>query len=224
MATIVIGSVPTEELALTHTFETLPQVSFESERIIESGDDAVMPLLWARNADRQTLEATIEEDPTVNNVTLLADFESESLYRMDWVDRVQLLLHMLTNSEATILDAHGRRDGWRLRVMFPSRSHLSETHAFCQDHGIDFTIQSIRQMDGQPSGRFGLTEDQYHALITAVERGYYDVPQKRTLEELADEFEISHQALSERLRRGTESLVEDTLLAGTPSEQASADK
>jgi len=219
MATIVIGSVPTEELALAHTFETLPEVSFESERIILSGDDAVMPLLWARNADRDPLEAAIDGDPTVNNVTLLADFGEELLYRMDWVDRVQLLLHMLTNSEATILDAHGRRDGWRLRVMFPSRSHLSETHDFCKDHGMAFTIESIREMDGQPSGRFGLTEDQYRALITAVEKGYYDVPQKRTLEELADEFEISHQALSERLRRGTESLVEDTLLVGTPSDR-----
>ncbi|MDS0284574.1 helix-turn-helix domain-containing protein [Haloarcula onubensis] len=219
MATIVIGSVPTEELALAHTFEELPEVTFESERIIESGDDAVMPLLWARNADRQSLESAIHEDSTVKNVTLLADFGDEHLYRMDWVDQVQLLLHMLTNSEATILDAHGRPDGWRLRVMFPSRSHLSETHEFCKGHGMEFTIQSIREMDGQPSGRFGLTEDQYRALITAVEKGYYDVPQKRTLEELADEFEISHQALSERLRRGTESLVEDTLLVGTPSER-----
>ena len=218
MATIVIGSVPTEALALAHTFEALPHVTFESERIIESGDDAVMPLLWARNANREPLEDAIDGDPTVNNVTLLADFDEELLYRMDWVDQMQLLLHMLTNSEATILDAHGRRDGWRLRVMFPSRSHLSETHEFCQDHGMEFTIESIREMDGQPSGRFGLTEDQYRALSTAVEKGYYDVPQKRTLEELAKEFEISHQALSERLRRGTESLVEDTLLVGTPSD------
>jgi len=219
MATIVIGSVPTEELALAHTFETIPDVSFESERIIESGDDAVMPLLWARDADREPLEAAIDSDPTVNNVTMLADFSSERLYRMDWVDQVQLLLHMLTNSEATILDAHGRREGWRLRVMFPSRSHLSKTHEFCKDHGMAFTIESIREMDGKPAGRFGLTEDQYSALITAVEEGYYDVPQRRTLEELADEFDISHQALSERLRRGTESLVEDTLLIGTPSDQ-----
>jgi len=218
MATIVIGSVPTAELALAHTFEKLPDVTFESERIILSGDDAVMPLLWARNAEREPLEAAIDGDPTVNNVTLLADFGEELLYRMDWVDRVQLLLHMLTNSEATILDAHGQREGWRLRVMFPDRSHLSETHAFCKAHGMEFTIESIREMDGQPSGRFGLTEDQYRALITAVEEGYYDVPQQRTLEELAEEFEISHQALSERLRRGTESLVEDTLLVGTPSD------
>ncbi|MBX0288363.1 helix-turn-helix domain-containing protein [Haloarcula salinisoli] len=218
MATIVIGSVPTEELALAHTFEELPDVTFESERIILSGDDAVMPLLWARNATREPLEAAIDEDPTVNNVNLLADFGDELLYRMDWIDQVQLLLHMLTNSEATILDAHGRREGWRVRVMFPDRSHLSETHEFCKAHGMEFTIESIRQMDGQPSGRFGLTEDQYLALITAVEEGYYDVPQQRTLEELAEEFEISHQALSERLRRGTESLVEDTLLVGTPSD------
>lgn len=218
MATIVIGSVPTEEFALAHTFEQLPDVTFESERIIESGDDAVMPLLWARGAEREPLEAAIDGDPTVNNVTMLADFGDELLYRMDWIDRVQLLLHMLTNSEATILDAHGRREGWRLRAMFPDRSHLSETHEFCRSHGMEFAIESIREMDGQASGRFGLTEDQYRALSTAVENGYYDIPQRQTLEELAEEFEISHQALSERLRRGTESLIEDTLLVGAPSD------
>ena len=79
---------------------------------------------------------------------------------------------------------------------------------------MSFAIESIREMDRQPSGRFGLTEGQYHALLTAVEHGYYDVPQRRTLKELAEEFDISHQALSERLRRGTESLIEDTLLVG----------
>ena len=80
MATIVIGSVPTEELALTHTFESCPEVTFESERIIESGDDAVMPLLWARNADRAPLDAAIADDPTVADASMLADFGDELLY------------------------------------------------------------------------------------------------------------------------------------------------
>jgi hypothetical protein len=44
------------------------------------------------------------------------------------------------------------------------------------------------------------------------------VPRSITLEELADDLSVSHQALSEQLRRGTGGLMEDTLLAGTSHE------
>ncbi|WP_135305011.1 helix-turn-helix domain-containing protein [Haloarcula amylovorans] len=215
MATIVIGSVPAKEFALKHTLDVLPDVQFECERIIKSGDDAVMPLMWARNVDREELEAAFDEDPSVDNVRMLADFEDEYLYRMDWVDHVELLLGMLTNSEATILDAYGKKEEWRLRVMFPTRDKFSATYEFCNEHGLTYDVESIRDMDGEPAGRFGLTEGQYQALVLAAKEGYYHVPQEKTLEELANELDISHQALSERLRRGTESLIEDTLLVGT---------
>ncbi|MGM0590035.1 MAG: hypothetical protein ACQETI_00155 [Halobacteriota archaeon] len=49
--------------------------------------------------------------------TLLAEFDDEFLYRMEWVAHVRLLLQMLTNSKATVLDARGRNDRWHLRVL-----------------------------------------------------------------------------------------------------------
>ncbi|WP_423999105.1 helix-turn-helix domain-containing protein [Haloarcula salina] len=217
MATIVTGTIPAEEFALVHTLEKEPDTRFECERIIKSGEDAVMPLLWARNVDRLALEDAFDGDSTVDRVRLLADFDDEYLYRMDWVDHVQLLVGMLTNGEATILDAYGKREEWCLRVMFPTRDKFSETHDFCAEHGLTFDIDSIRELDGQPAGRFGLTEGQYDALVLAAREGYYSVPQERTLEDLSDELGITHQALSERLHRGTEALVEDTLLVGTDS-------
>ncbi|MGM0590036.1 MAG: helix-turn-helix domain-containing protein [Halobacteriota archaeon] len=92
---------------------------------------------------------------------------------------------------------------------------LSSTHDFCEDHGLAFDIESIRELDGEPAGRYGLTSDQYDALVTAFERGFFQVPREVTLEDLAGELDISHQALSERLRRGTDALVEDTLVIGS---------
>ncbi|WP_245902824.1 helix-turn-helix domain-containing protein [Salinigranum rubrum] len=179
MTTIVIGSIPAEEFALNHTLESVPEVSFECERIIESGDDAIMPLLWVRNADEDLLEQAFEEDPSVGAVTQLAAFEDERLYRMDWIRHVRLLLQMLTHSDATILEAYGRDGAWRLRVLFPTRDSFSGTHDFCHEHGLTFDIESIRDMEGEPSGRYGLTDAQYRALVEAVRRGYYDVPRGR---------------------------------------------
>jgi predicted DNA binding protein len=214
MAVIVRGSVPAAEIALHDVLTSLPDVTLEVERIIESGEEAVMPLVWVRNSDRQAVEAAIEDDPTVNESAVIGDFDGELLFRMEWIDRVRLLVHMLTNFEATILDAYGEGDCWHLRVLYPNRELFARTHEFCEDHGITFQVAAVREMAGEPAGRYGLTDDQYHVLVEAARRGYFSVPQEVTLAELADEAGVSHQALSERLRRATEALVEDTLMIG----------
>ena len=215
MVTIVRGTVPANEFALSHTLETLPDLEFDIERIVDSGDRAVMPLLWVRGPDEEAaVLAAFEEDPTVDEVETLASFDGEWLFRMEWIDNVELVVRMLTNAEAAILDAYGNRDRWKLRMMFSERDHLSKVHDFCNDHGLTFDVESVRDLDGEPAGRFGLTTEQFEALTTAARRGLYAVPREVTLEELADEFDVSHQALSERLRRGTGALVEDTLMVG----------
>lgn len=219
MATIVRGFVPAPEFALHNTLERLPEVSFETERVVTNGEDAVMPLLWVRRVEKDEADRALEADPTVGSLSSLADFGTELLYRMEWVDHVELLLQMLTNSEATVLDAYGRGDRWALRVLYPSREEFSMTHEFCNDHGLTFEVESIREMENQPNGRFGLTEEQYQALVAATQQGYYNIPRGSKLQEIAAEFDLSHQAFSERLRRGTASLVKDTLIVGEPPDQ-----
>ncbi|PSP50724.1 hypothetical protein BRC67_09015 [Halobacteriales archaeon QH_3_68_24] len=60
-------------------------------------------------------------------------------------------------------------------------------------------------------GGVRLTDTQFATLETALESGYYRVPREQTIEELATELDVSHQALSERLRRGHRTLVETVL-------------
>jgi len=43
--------------------------------------------------------------------------------------------------------------------------------------------------------------------------GYYSIPRQTSTQELADEFGISDQAVTERLRRAIETLTENTLIA-----------
>jgi predicted DNA binding protein len=216
MTTVVRARVPADEFALSDTLSALPELEVETERIVEGGENVVMPLLWTRNVDSEEFEACCEADPTVDEVTLLGDFDDETLYRMHWIDHVDLLLQMLTNSNATILDAFGHDERWHLRMLYPSRTKLSETKSFCSAHNLTLTIDAIRELDGQPASRYGLTKGQYEALVRAAEGGYFDIPRETTLEDLSDELGVSHQALSERLRRGTGALVEDTLLIGVP--------
>jgi predicted DNA binding protein len=213
-ACVVTGEIPADEFALYEALSALPDVEFEVERVVQSGDDAAMPLMWIRNADQEAVEAAFEDDPSVQDLTLLSAFDEELLYRMDWIADIQVVLQMLTNSEATITDAYGTDGRWYLRVLYPDRDSLGKTTQFVDDEGLTFNVTAIRQMEGEPAGRFGLTTSQFEALEAAQDAGYYEVPRDTELSDLADELGISHQALSERLRRATGALVEDALLVG----------
>ena len=214
MPTLVTGTVPADQLALSHSLQSLPDLLFEVERIVTSGEDALMPLLWVRGPSRERVEKTLDEDPSVASVEIVGDFDDEWLFQMEWVDQVGLLVQMLTNSEATILDAVGRDGQWKLRVLYPGRDLFSMTHDFCEEHGLSFDVSTIRELEGEPAGRYGLTSEQYEVLAEAARMGYFEVPREVSLEELAEELGVSHQAASERIRRATNALIEDALFVG----------
>lgn len=214
MATVVTASVPAGEFALRETLEAVPGAEFECERIVETGDGTVMPLVWARGADPEAVDEALSADASVKSFDRLATFDEEILYRMQWIDRVELVVQIITGSAATVMDAFGDGRTWALRVLFPDRDSLSATVEFCEQRELTLDVMSVREMDGEPSGRYGLTEEQHVALTTACKRGYFEVPRRVDLDELAEELDISHQSLSERLRRGHQALIEDTLLVG----------
>jgi predicted HTH transcriptional regulator len=91
---------------------------------------------------------------------------------------------------------------------------LPPSEALDGEHGIDFDVKNIHELSGQQCKRFGLTDSQQTALRLAAARGYYSVPRDVTAEDLAAELGITHQALSERLRRGHGSLVDHLLSNG----------
>ena len=213
-ACVIRGSIPAEEFALYEALSSLPDVEFEVERIVETGDEAAMPLVWVRGVDHEAIADAFGNDPSVEDIELLSAFDDEQFYRMEWVTDIDLVLQMLTNSEATITDAYGTDGRWHLRVLYPDRDSLAKTTDYRDEAGLTFDITAIREMEGEPAGRYGLTKEQFEALEAALEAGYYEVPRDVDQNELADQLGISHQALSERLRRATGALVEDALLVG----------
>lgn len=219
MAIIVRGRVPATEFALAETLSTLSDVAFEVEKIVESGTDAVMPLLWARGADHETVTSVFDDDPSVREVELLSDFGDEHLYRMEWISEIELVLQMLTTAGATIMEAFSGDMSWSLRVLYPTRNALTETSDYCDEKDLTFDIKSVHEMEGDPAGRYGLSEVQYRAFTAAAEAGYYHVPRDITMQALAEELGVSHQALSERLRRAVDTLAANTVLTGPPSDE-----
>ncbi|WP_256687391.1 helix-turn-helix domain-containing protein [Halococcus qingdaonensis] len=212
MSTIGELSVAAETFALGETIERVPGVTFDVERVVAHDADRVMPFVWASAPDREALEDAFESDPSVDNVELLSDLDGEWLYRMEWVARVQFVVHALLEEQATVLNAESENRRWQLRLLFPDRDSLSRTYDFCREHDIEIDVEAIYAMENERHARFGLTEEQAEALDAAFEHGYYEVPRDLSVADLADELDISHQALSERFRRAHGNLVENTLI------------
>lgn len=212
--TIAEIELSAEEFALSETLSQLDDVEFEVERLVAHDQERVMPLVWINGEDDEEISTVLEEDPTVDNLRLLTGLDSEWLYQMDWVDHIETLVQILVEESGTILAAFGDESGWQLRVLFPEREALSRTYDYCRDAELTMTISSVYELDEGREGRFGLTDSQQDTLVAAFERGYFDVPRAITLTDLADELDISHQALSERLRRGQKSVLENTVIIG----------
>lgn len=219
MATIGELHLPTDEFVLSHTLGTLEGVDFEIERIVAHDPDEVMPYVWVTGADAEELESVLAEDPSVDAIERIAEPEEAVLYQMHWIESIQTLIHILLEQEGTILVAEGNQEGWFLRVLFPDRDSLSRAYDFCQENGLSLDIQRIYDVDDGKQGRFSLTEDQEETITTAYERGYYDVPRGVSLSDFAEELDVSHQALSERIRRGHKTLVENSLIVGRGDEE-----
>lgn len=206
--------IPAEEFALYETLTTVEGVEFEIERIVAHESERVMPFVWASGAEVEEIEAALENDPSIERLELLAGLGDEQLYRMEWVDHIKTLIRMLVEENATILAASGRKTTWHLRALFPERDALSRTHEYCKEEGLTIDIKSIYRLDEGRQGRFGLTDKQHDTLVEAFEQGYYEIPRGVTAEELGAALGVSHQALSEQLRRAHGSLVENTIVIG----------
>lgn len=212
MGTIVDVIVPTEQFALQDTFEAATDATFETVCVVAHDPGQVMPFLWGSAADLDGLDETLAVDASTREVSRLAVDGHRALFRIDWQRSVRAAIGVFIEANGTLLRARGQDGRWELRVLFPDQESVSRTYDSWRDRGIDPAIRRVNGVDDVVThGGMDLSHDQHEALVTAFEHDYYGVPRGVTLDGLADELGVSHQALSERLRRGHRNLVKTTL-------------
>jgi predicted DNA binding protein len=119
-----------------------------------------------------------------------------------------------------MLHAVGKPQTWHFELRFPSHEQLSAFQEFCKGGHITLTVTRIYNPTKPGSGPyFGLSKPQRETIVRAVEGGYYSIPRTISTQALADEFGISDQAVTERLRRAISTLVENTLIGTEEDEQ-----
>lgn len=211
MGIIAQVELPAREFALGRTLEKAPHVEFDIEQVVAQSGDHVFPFVWAIGDDLESLDGLLRDDPDVHEFELLAELEDRRLYRMDWVSHIRLIVRILVEEEATILDAHEKDQRWMFRILFAEHGAIARTREFCERNGIQIDVMAIYRLSEGSQRLFGLTPEQYEALVAATERGYYDVPRSVEADTLAADLGITPQALSERLRRGQRTLNKNVL-------------
>ena len=214
MTSIVDATVPTDQFALGEAFDRTNDAEVETVPVVAPQDGNVMPFLWGRAADLDALHRGFRKDPSTASVECLSRNDDCSLYKVRWEPRIRTIVSILLQIEGTLLGAKAKEDHWMFRILFPEHDTVSKTHSYCQENGIDLSIRRVQRVDYSTDcdrERSELSDKQHEALTAAYEQGYYEIPRSITLEELAEQVGVSHQALSERLRRGHHKLISNSV-------------
>lgn len=215
METVVDATIATDQYVVEETIERIPDVELEFVRVAITSSASTMPFLWGSTGEPARLDAALADDPSTERVTRLSGNDGRGLYSVDWTTSAAARIEEFAESAGSVLDVRGTSDGWTFRMLFPDRETAGETLQTWCDDGVGPSVSRITSLSCRDGEEGGMSGPQHSAIAQAFQTDYYTVPRGTTLEELATDFDVSHQALSERLRRGHSHLVERMLSEST---------
>jgi predicted DNA binding protein len=199
---------------LDQAVSAAPDVSLGIVKFDASPTIPLRVTFQAKGPSLDEFEAGLERDPTVEGFSVLADEPRKRLYCVVVAETVPCieLYSRSIELQGVIVDATRNASGWTMGMLFPDRDAFGSFRRACEAAELTVTVESIHsgQVDWADDDA-DLTPAQREILSRAVEVGYFDIPRETTLRGLGDEVGVSGQAASERLRRGMETLVRDTL-------------
>lgn len=210
MNVVVELRLPPEGFALGELFSYRSNARIELERIVPTGE-GTMPFFWVVADDPTFVDDVTIENSLISSVEVLRATANSALCHAVWSPNQRGIHGILTDQAATLLDAEGCSDGWSFRIRFPDQEATTRFRDACDEQSISYEVRRIYSLTEFSTKEYDLTDEQREALITAFERGYFQVPRDTSLSELADLLEISPQATSGRLRRGLERMLDGTL-------------
>lgn len=200
--------------ALQTSVDDASDVQVSAEQRTMSPEGKLDVTLRARGQSLDALEEGFDADGTVARWTLIGGTESWRVYRTRLSEGASASMNYdaWTGGRAVFPSAIRTDRGWRVEAYMPNRTVLQQFAAECKSHDVKLDLVCVEET-AQPGGakQFGLTDLQAKTLLEALERGYYTVPREANLEAVAEPLGVSHQALSERLRRGVGSLIRNTI-------------
>lgn len=191
-----------------------PEMRLHVEQVVAEDPEEPLIFAWARGGDFEAFERALSESDVIKRFGVLESLDDERLYRIRISADAEVGFYAVDVELGTSrLETVASHEGLDLRMRFPDQDALQQYFDRCRDMGVTVSLRRLYHDDeGDPDGDgFGLSPKQREALEDAYQRGFFDVPRESSLSEVAGDFGVSEQALSERLRRATSTLIEETL-------------
>lgn len=166
------------------------------------GDDALQALAQANQS----------EDITA--VELLWKNENETVVQVETDN--PLLLLPASRAGVPLRTPFVISDGIASWEVFSSRSKLSQLADEFDELGIEYDIESIREIDAVERDTV-LTPRQWEVLSAAFEAGYYDTPRETSLTQVAESLDVAKSTCSDVLHRSEGKIIEQYMDSITPS-------
>ena len=211
MSVIVELTVPPTEFQLGRILSVESAAKITLKTMVPLGTQAV-PLFQVVGETDDSFQSDVNAHEVVSDINVVNKHDGTVLYALDWTVAADTFLDRIRTHDGHILEAEGGQDRWTIQIRFPSHDTLAAFQADCNDTQTPIDIKRIFNPTNPDAGAwYGLTAPQRETLVFAVEQGYYSLPREASTVAVADEFDISDQAATERLRRAIDTLVSNTL-------------
>lgn len=179
-----------------------------------TADETAILTAWANGPDEalDRFDAALETDPSFASAEELARLPGRRLYQLALAPegRYGFTYPIALDHGITFLEVSATGDAVRYRALVPDREALSAYRSACADRDLEFSLERLYRSDGSDPAESALTDRQRDVLRSAFEAGYFEVPRATSLESLADQFDVSVQALSATLRRAQSNLLAES--------------
>ncbi|MFD1589194.1 helix-turn-helix domain-containing protein [Halorientalis brevis] len=212
MAVIAHLRIPASSFELGRILELEVGGTIELENMVPLGEKAV-PFFSVSDEVRESFEENVENHPSVDRIIEMTRHDGERLYSLDWNVARDVFFQGIIELEGQLLSATGTTDTWEFEIRFPTHETLSGFQEYCSNAHVPLEVGRVYNPVRPGTGMwYGVTKAQRETLIRAVHGGYYSIPRRMSTQDLADDLDISDQAVTERLRRAIETLTENTLI------------
>jgi predicted DNA binding protein len=185
-----------------------------SVSLVASADGPIPLVVHLADGPADAVEREFDAAAFVDTYTVLGADDGTRRYKVRpavgldayWTDELDDVaeLRALADTDSEIQSSEVRPWGWVQRGWFADREVLARFREFWSEQG-GFVLRRLTPEDA--GGAAGLTDRQREALVTAHEMGYFEVPRRASLADVAAELGVGTSALSERLRRAHAHLV-----------------
>jgi predicted DNA binding protein len=191
-----------DKLWISHIFNEFPDVRMEIQYFLpydleKSIGNAIFEIM---HYDTEMIIKKIKKHPSVVEFSLME--QDEKRIKINIKTKDPYLLYAVINCGVLIDFPVNVREGYAYWRLISSRSRIDKLLTIFDERKIDYELLRIGTAPYDlEDEKYKLSLDEAETLDRAIETGFFEVPRKISLEELANQMGKSKSALSVMLRK-----------------------